>query len=237
MNNRRKGAKGRRPNPKSPGSRLRRRAKRNGGQRISFGKVLVMPQSFPDTVITTLRYQDTIMNRNNVGGLVASWRYRINSAFDPDPLLGTGALSGFAEWATIYTHYRITNFRYNIQIANNETFPLMVACAPTLTDLGANTSNLDQVPELPYGKKSLLSAKGGADKTSIRGSISVAKLEGSTEPFTDSSFASVVTTNPVMVRFFNIGFTGGSTPLVNGVFVSIRLSYRAQFYARVPIFA
>jgi hypothetical protein len=195
-----------------------------------------VPQSFPDNVVTTLVYQDTILNRNNVGGLVCSWRYRLNSVFDPDPLLGSGAISGFAEWAGIYTHYRVLSYTYDFSVANNETFPLMVVAAPTLPDIGSNTSNLDQLPEVPYGRKSLLSAKGGQDRTRIRGHISIAKLEGSMEPLTDSSFSSQVTTNPVMLRFMNFGFTGGSVPLVNGVLVSVRMKFRTQFFARQPIF-
>lgn len=223
--------------PKRKNNQKNKRNNTNPIKQTTYGKVLRMPSSFPDTVIVNLSYQDTIMNRNNVGGLICSWRYRINSAFDPDPLLGTGSISGFTEWAAVFTHYRILTFMFDVQIANDETFPLMIATAPTLTDLGANFSGFDQLPEVPYGRKQLVSAKGGADKCRLRGRVSIPKLEGSKEPITDSGFAAQVSTNPLQIRFFNVGFTGGANPLVNGVFVSIRLRFTCQFFARLPIFS
>jgi hypothetical protein len=223
-----------RKHPNQPPAKRRRTGPMSSS---TYGTTLTMPRSFPDTVVTRLVYQDTIFNRNNVGGVVCSWRYRINSAYDPDPLLGTGAISGFAEWAAIFTHYRILDMAYDAQIANNEAFPLMVVAAPTLLDLGANSSNLDQIPELPYGRKQILSAKGGYDKCRIRGRVSIPKLEGSREPITDQSFASQTTTNPAMIRFMNFGFTGGSLPLVNGVFISLKLTYTVSFFARTAIFS
>jgi len=202
----------------------------------SRGSVLYIRGPTPDNVVVELYYQDTVPTRNNVGGSVCSWRYRINSCYDPDPLLGTGAVSGFSEWAAMYTHYRVISFAYDVQLSNMESFPLVALCAPTLLDPGANYTGTDQFSELPFGRKSILSAKGGSDRCRFRDSFSIARFEGSQEPLTDQSFSSQTTTNPAMIRFFNIG-VDSSSPLVNGVFASVRLSFLVQFYARTLVIA
>jgi hypothetical protein len=201
----------------------------------TFGTTLRVRGPTPDSVLVDLFYQDTTLTRNNVGGLLSSWRYRINSAYDPDPLLGTGAISGFIEWSAFFLHYRVVEFGYDVQLANNESFPLLVLSSPTLVDVGANYSSMDQFSEFPYGRKNLISAKGGQDKMRFRGTIDVAKLEGTREALYDSGFSSNVNTNPAMLRFFNVGFTGGTNVLVNGVMVSIRLRFKTLFSARAVI--
>jgi len=199
------------------------------------GKCAIIRGPIADSVMVDLFYLDTVGIRNNVGGTVLSWRYRVNSAFDPDPLLGTGALSGFLEWAAMYTHYRVVDFGYDVSLSNLETFPLIAAIAPTLLDVGPNYVNFDQFPEFPYGRKSLLSVSGGQDRCRFRGSVDIAKLEGTTESMYDSTFSSQVTTNPIMLRFFNIGCSGVSNVFVKGVFLSVRLRYRCLFYARTNV--
>jgi hypothetical protein len=158
----------------------------------------------------------------------------MNAAYDPDPLLGSGSLTGFNEWAAFYTHYRVLSFCYDVQISNQESFPLVALVAPTHTDVGANYTSTDQFSEFPYGKKNILSAKTGKDNCRFRGDVNIAKFEGSREPLTDMSFASAVATVPAQLRFFNIGCDSGSV-YVNGVFVSVLLIYEVQFFARLPI--
>jgi len=218
--------------PRTKRVRKRRNGRTNGtmasnmsatqARRFISGKCSIVRGPVPDGTLVDLFYIDTTFSRNNVGGTVLSWRYRMNSAYDPDPLLGTGALTGFLEWAAFYTHYRVVDFGYDIQLANMETFPLLVVCCPSATDLGANYTYTDQIPEFPYGRKNILSAKTGDDKCRFRGSVDISKFEGTTESIYDSTFASAVTANPSNVRYFNVG-AGSSAVFANGIFLSVRL--------------
>jgi hypothetical protein len=155
----------------------------------------------------------------------------MNSAYDPDPLLGSGSLSGFNEWAAFYSHYRVVGFGYQFELANNESFPLIVVCAPTVVDVGANYSSTDQISEFPYGQRAMISAKTGADRCVLSGYVDIAKLEGTTEAIYDSTFSAVTTTNPAQPRYFNIGI-GAPSVLVNGVTASVRLQFTVLFFAR-----
>lgn len=62
---------------------------------------------------------------NNVGGVRASNRYD-SDAYDVDPALGSTAMPGFAEWATLYQRFRPLRMKYEYEIANNETFNIVV---------------------------------------------------------------------------------------------------------------
>jgi hypothetical protein len=199
-----------------------------------FGQTLRVRGPISDSVLVDLFYQDTLISRNNAGNLVLSWRYRANSVFDPDPLLGTGSLSGFNEWAAFFNAYRVVDFDYDIQFSNLESFPLICVACPTLLDVGANYASTDQMPEFPYGKKSMISGKGGMDRARIRGHVDLASLEGATTYFTSNEFAAVVTTNPGTVRFMNFGIVSTSV-LVNGILASVRMKYKTLFFRRSNI--
>jgi hypothetical protein len=190
----------------------------------------------PDSVLVSLYYQDTQVVRNNAGFFFTSWRYKMNSAFDPDPLIGSGSLSGFNEWATMYTTYRVIGFSYQISIANMDSFPYLVVICPSLTDVGSNYANTDQLSEFPYGRKSLISAKGGMDKCSLNGLVNLPALEGSATYYQSNEFASLISTNPSTIRYFNIG-ASAPVVMVNGVFISVRLKYEVLFYRRTNIFS
>jgi len=188
-----------------------------------------------DSVIADLFYQDDQEIRQNVPGTTGSWRYRMNSAYDPDPVLGTGAVTGFTEWAAMYTRYRIVAFSYDIMVANLELFPQLIIVAPSIPDIGANYSRITQMSEVPYGKKSLVSAMGGQDKCLLRDRVDLAKMLGSKTLLWSDNYSSAVTTNPNSQLYFNIGFSSGGATTTKGLFVSARLQYRILFYARANI--
>jgi len=191
--------------------------------------------SMPDSVLVHLVYQDDQEIRQNVPGTTGSWRYRMNSVYDPDPLLGTGALSGFTEWAAMFGKYRVEEFRYNIRIANLELFPQMVIVAPSITDLGANFSRITQMPEVPGGKSSLVSGMGGQDKCFFKGKINLTNFLGSRTLLLSDNYASNTNTNPNNQLYFNVGFSTGGATSTKGLFCSTRLFYTVVLYGRVNL--
>jgi len=205
--------------------------RRDQASLTTYGTTLFSRQPIPDNMIIDLKYQDSTISRNNAGAVYCSWRYRLNAVYDPDPLVGSGSITGYNEWAAMYQSYRVIGFRYEVTLVNMESFPVVVYLAPTLFDAGANYSSINQISEFPYGRKNMLSMAGGQDRCYLAGDISIARLEGSKSVFTDDYFTSPVTSNPTNVRYLNIGFEGPTT-LVKGLLISVRLIYRTQFYRR-----
>jgi hypothetical protein len=204
-------------------------------QFISSGTYRRIKDVADDTIRVRLKYYDTNMIRNNAGLDYMSWRYRMNSVYDPDPSVATGAISGFNEWAAIYSTYRVLSIEYEVAIANNETFPLQVAVAPTLTDIGLNSVNTADLAEIKFAKYTMLAAKGGQDRIRLRGALRMDMIFGTSYLY-DSTFNSAVTTNPATILYINVGLTGPS-PLVNGVTPAVRIWYDVLFYRRQNVFA
>lgn len=199
-----------------------------GDYRIIRGPVL-------DQVVVELPWVDQTLQRGNVGNTICSWRYRMNSAYDPDPLVFTGAVSGIDSWSVQYKTYRVLAFKYDITIMNEEAFPLIVTCCPTQTDIGVNSIQAPNFGEVKYGQLKPLSAKGGLDQARMRGQINMAAFFG-TNYLWASDFNADINGNPLHPIYFNVGLES-PVPQVNGVVVSARLTYVTALYNRQSPFA
>jgi hypothetical protein len=227
---------------KQKGVRGKYRFNNDGKQLAQIPRMLISSGTYrrvwdvaDDTIQVRLKYFDTNMTRNNAGLDYMSWRYRMNSAYDPDPSVATGAVSGFNEWAAIYSTYRVLAIVYEVAVANNEAFPLQLAVAPTFTDIGLNAPTSVDLAEVKFAKYTLMAAKGGQDRAKLTGALRLDEIFGASYLY-DSTFNSSVTTNPATILFLKVGLTSPS-PLVSGVTPAIRIWYDVLFYRRQNIFA
>jgi len=62
-------------------------------------------------------------NLNIVPGGVAFYvkDWRINSVYDPDPLIGGGTVSGFTQFSALWNIYRVDRFRFRYEMCSLET--------------------------------------------------------------------------------------------------------------------
>jgi len=197
--------------------------------------VVVIPKLrfAPDAIIVDLVYFDVNQGRTNNLSLVLSWRYRMNSAFDPDPAVGSGAIPGFTEWAAFYNYYRVLHFNYDISLTNNEAFPLVCVTAPTNTDVGTNYASTNELLGQPYSASGSVGAKGGMDTLATKGHLDLGGFIGNSVQYSsDSTYAAAVTTNPTNMAFFNVGFISSTAFTAAGIMARCRLVYRVLFYDR-----
>jgi hypothetical protein len=197
---------------------------------------VVRGQSFPDQTIVCLKYIDDQPNRNNVGSFGCTWRYRMNSAFDPDPAIISGSVSGFAQYAAIYQNYKVLGIGYTVSLCNRENFHMQVTLVPTLTDLGLNSIQVQNFAEAPYSQRRIISAKGGMDRVTMAGKIDLTSLIGKQSLY-DQGYNSSTGGNPNTLVYLNIGFAA-LDPLTSngGVITDVRLCYHVVFYNRKDIF-
>jgi hypothetical protein len=190
-----------------------------------------IPRQLPiaNSVAVWLHYHDNTLQRNNAGATYMSWRYRMNSAYDPDPLVGSGSMAYFSEWAAMYANYRVLSYRIKVQIANEESFPLNVVAYPTREDVGANSSNTPEGPELPYAVSRLLSAKGGQDRLGMSRRVDLPTFWGNpSEYITNPNFAAGDGASPSQSLYYNIGCFANNN-FSSGVLISITMSYHILF--------
>jgi hypothetical protein len=125
-------------------------------------------------------------------------------------------------------------FSYDLDIVNMEAFPVVLTAAPTLLDVGANYASTIDLAAFPYGSKRILGTASGQGRAKLSGQLDLAYFEGSPTYYTDNSFSSVVTGNPVSVRFMNFGVVPQAA-FVNGVYISLRLGFRVLLYERLNL--
>lgn len=188
-------------------------------------------QFCPTSVVTNLRFEvfDSIVG---VATGNSSIRFR-SSAFDVDPLLGSTTMPGFAELAAQYFYYRVILMGFSGTITNLDSQPYQVGFGFTNNDVGANNF----VSGLFGGKlckTTLLSGKGGMDRAKIHQVCSSLRVVGSKQALTDDLYASLCTTNPSNMWYWNCGVQGQAVQTL-GCLLAGYFCMRVLFYESKPL--
>lgn len=173
----------------------------------------------------------------NTGGIYGNIRYRINSPYDVDPTLGSTAITGFVEMTYLYTTYRCLSASYNVRFFNENDHALDIYLCPLAAqeDPGANNTAGFDYQMAPYARWSGISAKGGLDAKTLKGSIDFAKLV-SGEVVTDDAYAAPVSGNPTNQIWLIVGgqmLTGDY--MTDKVACDVHITMDVVFYKRRDI--
>lgn len=160
-------------------------------------------------------------------------RWRMNSPFDPDPLLGGESAYLFSNWALMYRKYRTVEFRIDALVVNNEDFPVVVNAAPSDADIV--TSVVGAPSALDVGEMNcavpakMLSAKGGMDKCTIRKTIKLPWYVGDRGHYmADDQYAAIVNTNPAYILYFNLSIAAAQN-FVDGIGMHVKCYFKTLF--------
>jgi len=195
----------------------------------------------PDSIEVELVYNDPSISRNNAGFNYMFWTIRMNSVFDPDPLLLSGAVSGFKEWSQFYNRYLVTEITIDSELVNRDSFPVGLNAAPSDLDIGSLISSAaaaQNVGETPYaiGSK-MLSPTGGLDRIKYRKTVDLAKFTGQVGPYIDSlAYSALVVTNPGILLYWNHALFASSN-FVNGIVQNTKYKFRVLFTQRNALLA
>lgn len=182
-------------------------------------------------------YPGTAVWFDNTSDTYGNIRYRINSAYDIDPQLGSTSMTGFAEMTYLYTVYRVLGASYNVRFFNENSHAMDVYLCPLAAqnDPGANNTAGFDYQMAPYARWSGISAKGGLDAKTLKGSIEFAKLV-SGEVVTDDAYAAPVSGNPTNQIWLIIGgqiLTGDA--MSDKVACDVHITLDVVFYKRRDI--
>jgi hypothetical protein len=191
----------------------------------------------PEAILVDLTYPDVTYTKNNVGSPFLSWRYRMNSVFDPDPALGSGSVPGYTYYSGGYGSYRVLTLGYSIDLSNLEASPLDIVAVPSNTDLGLNYAAVNELFGNPYASQALISAKGGMDRARLKGSIDIGEFWGNPGQYlNDDSFGGTVGANPGTLLFLNVGANSATNfTASNGVDFRVSLTYTVLWYKRLIV--
>lgn len=193
-----------------------------------------------DKCLVKMRYNDTQNGQfTNSAAVYASKRYRLNSCYDPDPQIGSGSIAGFSEWAAFYSNYRVNGVGYEISICNKEANPVQIIVAPTISDVGANYSTIDELQELAFARNGIVSIAGGQDRIRFKGYLPMHEILGDKLKYkSDPQFSAATTANPATMFYLNVGgYMLGGTFTGLGLAMTLRFTYYVEFYGRKTLVA
>lgn len=191
----------------------------------------------PDRYITKLQYDGmgnlTITGPNQSNGA----RYRPSAAYDVDPVLASTSTPYFAEFAAIYTTYRVTSSKITLKMTSQSNATgqgILVVLCPLNIDPGASPSGATVTSWIaqPYAVKGMLGTAGSPELI-LTQSMSTERIYGSKMVYFDDNFSSAVTTVPTNNWYWAIGSITATVPAtaqVMNLFIQIQMD--VEFYGR-----
>jgi len=178
-----------------------------------------------------LKYQDPAWIYGNASNYVWSIRFRMNSAYDPDPhVLSGGSMAYFSEYAALYTRYRVIRFSYSVTAINNTDTPVKFTVAPSKEDLGDNYTNMEELSEVYKGRSALLGQNGSMNRSTISDTIDMATYAGFPGYKTDDTTSARVDTNPSVLFYLNIGINSANAQTGTSFGVRSVFTYHVVFF-------
>jgi hypothetical protein len=196
-----------------------------------------------DNTIVALRYTEPVISILNAGGLQFALKtYRANDAWDPDPALASGTVTGFREWASLYSHWKVESCTVESTLVNTTSgniihaFWLWTVEAPTITNVAqaidaselANATRISS--QTPIGTN--------ASVARWRTSKNLAELYGNREQYIGrSEYAGIGTDTPSSPAFkqFVTLVAYSSNPWSVTLDALTRLTYVVSFYGRYAV--
>lgn len=182
-----------------------------------------------------LKYIDEQIAKNNAGQQYIYWRIRMGDLFDPNPLILTGAISGFQELAAIYRRYIVHVFEAIVTIVNNETFPVLVTVAPSDIDLAliiTSEAAAANMGEFPRAQTRLLGGSNGMNRATFRFKLNLPVFVGQEGAYEDSlQYSALVNASPAVQTFFNVS-AAAPVNFVNGLTQHAQYKFRCKFSQR-----
>jgi hypothetical protein len=204
------------------------------------GSIWSMPRrsiAFPDSLRTNLRYVIPLTQVTG-GGTTNSLKFTSN-AYDVDSALGSTAMAYFAELAPVYSRFRTMGVSYRFVCTNQEAFPNAMIHG-FMTNSLSSTGLGQNYASGPYVQTDLLSAVNGSHSTRIyTGSLTVAKLFGTTQALVDDLFTGSTTSSTLSssaTMYIYIGAVSAAVP-VNGFFVTGEICLDVLFDRRNSLFS
>jgi len=165
--------------------------------------------------------------------------WRINSAYDPDPTLGGGSLTGFNQYAAMYNSYHVSKFRYQYTVASNEPgipvgfgFIFRDLNRPSLT-YATYLECLSALEEAPStGFQMVGETSGQSVYRSPWYKISPGDVVGKRPSYEfDDDYDAAVNTNPINPVWFSlIALSTTGSNLSNGIIVALNMEFTVKFY-------
>jgi hypothetical protein len=168
-----------------------------------------------------------------VGASAYSYRWQPTAAFDVEPLLGGITMPGYDEFAAVYGSYRVRGSRIIVKMTGIGALGATIIVVPLNADPGATPTAATMIAwrSNPYAKSAMV-GNSGSHPSTIKHSMTTAKLFGSNMVETDDSFASLVSTIPTNNWWWAVALYQNFVYAAQPVLSDIQILCDIEFYDR-----
>jgi len=199
---------------------------RNRGRNVTPG-----PIEAADSMTVKLRYP--IRGTLATVGTVIAKRWTPNAAYDVDPVLGSTSTPGFAEYAALYTYYRVEKFKTHVTFSNLDNLSISLYSVVSNTDPGTAGTNYNGYAQSAFGRTfELAPFYSGRGTVTLNQTVPIPQLLGMNMAQADS-FRSVTTSIPTDLVYWGFGiYSNAGTNFANGVGYTGYIEMHVRFYSR-----
>lgn len=220
----------------------RKTSKRNGRSSQGVGgkltgesaqTTMVIPRALgwaPRRLRVTLRYS-VFKQIVNAGFQYANVRYNPTYCYDVDPLLGSTAMPGFAEYGAIYRLYRLRSSTIVARFSNTEGSAMVCFVTPLNYDPGSNATPQGFMLSSTLCKKFLLGNTNGNGIGLIRHGISTDVIAGVRDVQVTDTYVGTTSGSaaPANSWYWAVGIASSANQ-VTGVYVDIDMQCEIEFF-------
>jgi hypothetical protein len=176
---------------------------------------------FPDKLLVKLRYHEGNSIGSVTGG-INTYKFRLNSLFDPN-YTGTGHQPMYRDtYASIYNHYSVVSTRATVRFVNNSASPFWVGAV--IDDDSAASGGIDPIIEQNHSKSHLVTSVSGSNSaSSIVIDWDCKKILG-INPYTTESYKTAFAENPGEESFLMI-YAATADSTTNNIYFDVTLEY------------
>ncbi len=153
-------------------------------------------------ILSTLKY-NTPVNLSNAATAGSSFKFKINSLFDPEDPVGGHQPYGFDTVANIYSRYTVIRVGYDIEFCGTNDRLLVGIIFSSQSPTSVTTNATYQLAaESPFSYSKALSYTGGRPAR-FTGSVTINELLGITpgQLIADDQFTAAVTADPSQLAY------------------------------------
>lgn len=216
--------------------------KKHGNKRFKQRNSRVMPPqnkkrptSYADRIAppeTDVKLTYTTMVTLGTGAADESVRYKVNAVRDVDPILGSTAVPGFAEWSSIYNFYRVVKVKYSVQFCNLDLLRSFV-CLTYLTNTDPGVTMPRSNVSNPLCKFRQISTQAGMNRCQIGATATLATILGANIVETDPNYSALTSADPADLIWLGVGVSSSPTgPSTSPVTCFIVIDMWTRFYDR-----
>jgi hypothetical protein len=235
-------------NNKTKQTKRKQQTKTKRNENISFDelsrtkipKSLMHASPFPMEMTRTLTFFEPSLVIQDASNPFKLREWRINSVYDPDPLIGGGTVAGYHQLVAIYDQWKVINFKVRYEVAGNEPnvpviFGLIFRDQQPSTIISAYADAQNALEIAPTTGPNIVGQTTGMDVyRSPWYKVKPSSIMGNPLTYNGAiEYQGSTSANPTQVIF--LGFValsiGSTINLTNGCILTIYMEFTTRFYS------